>query len=440
MTKEIDELREYLRSYLDGHPSIDAVEAKSGRSEKVHLAVYKTKNGRPLGVEYNKKTLQNLWVRATDAAQIASPNVKVTKKKWNGVEWKSDDGDGANHNLQHYDDFPGHDLVRFGVKTKQDARAVLDRLFEDLTTRRYFLKVNGELHCPKGICRPSVSSDWEGGEVLIPESGPVYAVKGSRQKAPEIHEGDELWIWTHEDDEFGRGWGLTAKATAGQQRKQDDFIAVNLLDVERLPRPFGLRDLGDGETGSRLLDHARAQRHHQAYLIEDDDYVDFRKVIDAKSHELPEDIRQSYAKGWEREVLTHQDDLLAGLQDRKTSTQKARPGQAQFRDALMKRYKKRCVITKCSISEALEAAHVMPHTGDPKWDHPDNGMLLRRDLHSLFDALLWSIDPKNNRMRVAERLKTTSYGKLDGREIDHQVAPALLEVHFRQFKKGGTNA
>lgn len=78
----------------------------------------------------------------------------------------------------------------------------------------------------------------------------------------------------------------------------------------------------------------------------------------------------------------------------------------------------------------------MPHTGDTKLDHPDNGMLLRRDLHSLFDALLWSINPKNNRMRVADRLKTTTYGKLDGREVDHQVAPALLEVHFRQFKKG----
>lgn len=303
--------------------------------------------------------------------------------------------------------------------------------------RRYFLKVNGELHCPSGICRPSASSDWEGGEVLIPESGPIYAVEGSRPSAPDIQQGDELWIWTHEDDQFGRGWGLTAKATAGSQRKRAGFIAITLQNVERLPRPFGLRDLGDGETGSRLLNHARAHRHHQAYLIEDDDYADFRMVVDAKSYELPEEVRQSYAEGWEREVLTHKDDLLAGLQDRKTSTGKARPGQAKFRDALMKRYKGRCVISRCAIPEALEAAHVMPHNRDPKWDHPDNGMLLRRDLHSLFDALLWSIDPKSNRMRVAERLKATTYGKLDGREIDHQVAPALLEVHFRQFKKGG---
>ncbi len=436
MTKEIEDLREYLRTYLGSHSSVDKVAPKSGNSEEVHLTVYRTRNGKPIGVEFDKDTLQNIWVRAADAMAVASPDVKVTKKNWNGIEWKSADGQGANSNLGGYDDFIGHDLVRFGVKSRNAAHEILDRMFQDRTTRRYFLKVNGELHCPKGICRPSNSSDWDGGEVLIPESGPIHAVGGSRPSAPEIQEGDELWIWTHEDDEFGRGWGLTAKATAGPQRRQDDFIWITLWDVERLPRPFGLRDLGDGETGSRLLNHARAHRHHQAYLIEDDDYADFRKVVDAKSQELPEEVRQSYAQGWERLVLTHKDDLLAGLQDRKTSTQKARPGQAQFRDALMTRHKGCCVITKCAIPEALEAAHVMPHTGDPKWDHPDNGMLLRRDLHSLFDALLWSIDPRNNRMHVAERLKATTYGKLDGREVDHQVAPTLLEVHFRQFKKG----
>jgi hypothetical protein len=253
VTKEIDDLREYLRNYLGGHSSVDKVTPKSGNSDEVHLAVYRTRNGKPIGVEFDKETLQNIWVRAADTITVASPDVKVTKKNWNGIEWKSADDKGANSNLGGYEDFVGHDLVRFGVKSKNAAHEILDQLFEGRTTRRYFLKVNGELHCPKSICRPAASSDWDGGEVLIPDSGPIYAVEGSRPNAPEIQQGDELWIWTHEDDEFGRGWGLTAKATAGPQRKQDDFIAITLRDVERLPRPFGLRDLSDGETGSRLL-------------------------------------------------------------------------------------------------------------------------------------------------------------------------------------------
>lgn len=306
---------------------------------------------------------------------------------------------------------------------------------------RYLLKVNGELHCPNNICRPNLAAEWDGGEVLTPLDGPALARKGPRQKAEKIAEGDEVWIWTHEDDKFGRGWGLTAKAIAGAQVKKDDGLAITLHKVERLPRPFGLRNLPPssdiGSTGSRLLDHIRDDRWFNAYLIEDDDYSDFIAVVEKMSAELPHETRISRSEGWEREILNHKDDLLKGLHDRKTTVQKARPGQAQFRDALMERYKGRCVISKCAIPEALEAAHVMPHTGDPKWDHPDNGMMLRRDLHALFDAMLWSIDPTNNRVQVAENLKTTSYRKLDGRAVDARVAPELLEVHFRQFKKGG---
>lgn len=356
------------------------------------------------------------------------------------------------------DDFPDDLLASFNTpNTVSEVRAeeALARLLAIVETggdiegldveakghekRRYFLKVNGELHCPDGICRPASSSDWEGREVLIPSSGPIFAVEGSRPEAPVIQDGDELWIWTHEDDQFGRGWGLTAKASAGLQRQQGEFIAVTIENVQRLERPFGFRDLGDGPTGSRLLDHARAHRHHQVYLIDDDDYVEFTALYEKKSRELPEEVRHSYAEGWEKEVLTHKDDLLEGLRIRRTTTQKPRSGQGRFRDALIARHKGRCTVSKCAVPEALEAAHVMPHTGDPKWDHPDNGMLLRRDLHAMFDAMLWSIDPKSNRLRVAERLKTTSYGKLDGREIDHSVAPALLKVHFRQFEKSEAN-
>lgn len=443
MTSEINELKKFLRNYLDLHPNIEAVPSKSANSDKVHLSVYKTRAGTPIGIEFDKETLQNIWLRKAEATGAPSLDVKVTTKNWNGVEWKGEDGKGANHNLKHYDDFPGNDLVRFGVKTKQDALTILDRLVGGNTQNRFLLKVNGEIHCPNGICRPSTSADWEGGEILIPLLGPALARKGVRPNAPDVKEGDELWIWTHEGDKFGRGWGLTAKAIAGPQVENNDSIAVTLRKVERLPRPFGLRNLlpssAVGDTGSRLLNHINDDRWFDAYLIEDDDYRDFTAVVGKMSDELPHNVRVGHAEGWELEVLNHKDDLLAGLADRNMIARKARPGQAQFRDALMKQYKGRCAVSKCAVPETLEAAHVMPHTGDPKWDHPDNGMMLRRDLHALFDAMLWSIDPKTDRIRLAERLKTSPYRKLDGREIDHQVAPELLEVHFRQFKKSVAN-
>ncbi len=306
---------------------------------------------------------------------------------------------------------------------------------------QFLLKVSGISDCPNGIVRPATSDDWEGGEVITPKAGPALARKGPHQAAPDIQEGDQVWIWTYEDKEYGDGLGLTATATAGGQREAGEFFALRIHNVELLPQPVGFRKNAPNKcvfkNDTRLLSYLRANRHHGAYLIEEDDFEDFQRAIEDATRGLPEEVRHSYAEGWEKEVLTYKDGLLEGLRIRRTTTQKQRPGQGQFRDALIKRYKGRCAISRCSVPEALEAAHVMPHTGDPKWDHPDNGMLLRRDLHALFDAMFWSIDPKSNRLRVSERLKTTSYGKLDGREIDHSVAPALLEVHFRQFKKGG---
>lgn len=311
-------------------------------------------------------------------------------------------------------------------------------------TRGYFLKVNGELHCPKGICRPESSFEWEGGEILLPIEGPMQAQMGKRQDAPAIETGDILWIWTHESPEYGNGRGLTAKAFAADVRPIGDQLAVSLENVELIKSHiayavFPRDDENRVVSGSRLIDFTHTRTEYAAYLIDDDDYAEFIALVEKKSRELPEEVRHSYAEGWEKEVLTHKDDLLEGLRTRRATTQKSRSGQGQFREALIARYKGRRTISSCAVPEALEAAHVMPHTGDPKWDHPDNGMLLRRDLHALFDAMLWSIDPKSNRLRVAERLKTTSYGKLDGCEIIHSVAPALLNVHFRQFKKSETD-
>ena len=302
--------------------------------------------------------------------------------------------------------------------------------------RRYLLKVNGEVHCPNGVCRPNSAADWEGGEVLIPARGPLLVAPGRSNHAPPIEPGDELWIWTHEDDAHGRGWGLTAKARASETTERDGFLAVRLDAVERLPRPFGFRDLGEGPTGSRLLDHASAHRHHQAYLIEDSDHADFLDLVELRSGPLPDEVQERYASSnWDKEILRHKDDLLAGLADRKLTAQKARSGQQGFRAALFDRYGGACVVTRCAVPEALEAAHVMPHTGDPVWDRPENGLLLRRDLHSLFDAFLWSIHPKTANLHVSKKLRSHGYSKLHGRVIKHHVPVELIRFHFRQFER-----
>jgi predicted restriction endonuclease len=79
-----------------------------------------------------------------------------------------------------------------------------------------------------------------------------------------------------------------------------------------------------------------------------------------------------------------------------------RRGQPAFRRKLLKIYGNRCAITGCNAVEVLEACHIVPYLG-PKTNHPSNGLVLRADLHTLFDLGLVTIDPQNMSVRVVLR-------------------------------------
>ncbi|MEG8052564.1 HNH endonuclease signature motif containing protein [Sphingomonas aerolata] len=61
-----------------------------------------------------------------------------------------------------------------------------------------------------------------------------------------------------------------------------------------------------------------------------------------------------------------------------------RQGQPAFRKALMDAYERRCAVTGCTIDDVLEAAHISPYLGEHT-NHVTNGLLLRADIHTLFD-------------------------------------------------------
>ena len=93
-----------------------------------------------------------------------------------------------------------------------------------------------------------------------------------------------------------------------------------------------------------------------------------------------------------------------------------RKGQANFRATLISAYEGKCVITGCDALEALEAAHITPYRGSHT-DRPQNGLLLRADLHSLFDLGLLAVNPVTMTIVLAPELKATSYADLAGRSI-----------------------
>ncbi len=68
----------------------------------------------------------------------------------------------------------------------------------------------------------------------------------------------------------------------------------------------------------------------------------------------------------------------------------AKRGQKSFRDKLLKAYEYKCAVTGCDVVATLEACHIMPYNGDHT-NHIQNGILLRSDIHVLFDLGLLTI-------------------------------------------------
>lgn len=118
-----------------------------------------------------------------------------------------------------------------------------------------------------------------------------------------------------------------------------------------------------------------------------------------------------------------------------------RQGQPAFRNALLKAYAGRCAISGCTVTTVLEAAHIMPYKGEHT-NHVSNGLLLRADLHTLFDCDMIAIS-ENHRVIVAHALHGTEYVTLEGKTLSLPVNPAQWPnsdaLKYRREKAGLIN-
>lgn len=121
---------------------------------------------------------------------------------------------------------------------------------------------------------------------------------------------------------------------------------------------------------------------------------------------------------------------------------KLRLGQSEFRASLLCAYSGRCAVTACDVADALEAAHIIPHVNINSND-PTNGLLLRADIHTLFDRHLIGIDPTTLCVAVSEKLLGTAYGNLQSTPLNMperyelRPSPEALAKRWDQFKSKG---
>jgi putative restriction endonuclease len=122
-----------------------------------------------------------------------------------------------------------------------------------------------------------------------------------------------------------------------------------------------------------------------------------------------------------------------------------RLGQGAFRILITDAYERRCAITREKALPVLDAAHIRP-VAEGGSHRLENGLLLRSDVHTLFDRGYITVTPEH-RVRVSRRLKADfdngeHYYQLEGsalwvpRSAETQPRGDLLEWHADTVFKG----
>jgi hypothetical protein len=108
---------------------------------------------------------------------------------------------------------------------------------------------------------------------------------------------------------------------------------------------------------------------------------------------------------------------------------KIRRGQPQFREKLIRLYRSKCAITGTEVQDVLEACHILLHSKSGN-NHSDNGILLRSDIHVLFDSGMIRINPSTLTVIVDPMLRKSIYNQYHGLSLPTRSDGSQISKKF----------
>ncbi len=162
-----------------------------------------------------------------------------------------------------------------------------------------------------------------------------------------------------------------------------------------------------------------------------------REVMLVKLHPYVEWDENSHELFWKPDLnkvaVNKVEDIIPNVPDDQLEKIQAlilrRRHQNAFRIALLKLYQNKCAISQCEVDEVLQAAHVTKYSVAGN-NSNNNGIILRNDLHILFDSNLLAIHPKNLTVRLHSKLKKSSYWKYKGIKIANRIDNSSIERKY----------
>ncbi len=180
---------------------------------------------------------------------------------------------------------------------------------------------------------------------------------------------------------------------------------------------------------SRVVD-ASVRRERKNAKLEEDTYDDVSESVSgSKTNTLLKDVSEQLDETGAFDPMG-----IADARERVLASIVRRRGQPAFRQGLLGAYNGRCAVSDCDVDAVLDAAHILPYKG-PETNHLGNGLLLRTDIHALFDLKLIAVDVATMTLLVSHELAGTCYDDFRGRPIsaprdgDTQPNRAALDQH-----------
>lgn len=294
----------------------------------------------------------------------------------------------------------------------------------------FIFKINGNTRCPDGINCPTSIDDWTSGIFFAKRIKSAASKYADGTVGPEPSIGDRVFLWVNENGKDSRGLGLTARASIEAMAPENGRYRFQISDLTLLKRGISMDQAFASKSSSRIMREMKRYRLERIWALADEDLATLETLI-AESGGLQQTDKDPIAEALRQEAH----NIARAVLERKSAIIKRRPAQAAFRQAAIERHGGRCVFTRTRVPEALEAAHAIPHTGARQFERPENSLLLRRDVHALFDLFLLSIEPDTGQIRVSPRLVTSLYARLEARVVEHRLSDAALSFHFQEFLK-----
>jgi putative restriction endonuclease len=120
-----------------------------------------------------------------------------------------------------------------------------------------------------------------------------------------------------------------------------------------------------------------------------------------------------------------------------------RLGQGSFRVLVTEAYERRCAITGERTLPVLDTAHIVPYFVCQRHEL-SNGLLMRSDLHRLFDGGYLTIDPADRRVVVSKRIREEfengkEYYRLEGQQMrepsDLTFRPLTENIEYHAYNR-----